>query len=260
MARTFPLLALLAFLISGTPALASAQTITVHDLTVDDDAPPEQYRAMLDAAIARAIVPIRACYARELATHPGLRGDLRLRLWVSARQVIRVTPETTIGNPALETCAHDEVHRFTLPPQAPEGGAAVRFVMRFAAPAVTATPTPPPAPPPPPASIAVARPVPEATIERFGVALDRVRGGLASEALALILTRSIFDRCWAAGLTGSVPVTVSITAAGVATARAGRGSMRDASARTCIASVISGTAFPTAARTTRVRVTVAPLP
>jgi hypothetical protein len=260
MRRPLVLLALFALL---TPAAASAQTVTVHDLTVEDQTPPEQYRAALDAAIATTVAPIRACYVRELALHPGLSGDLRLRLWVSARQVIRVTPETTIGDPALETCAHDEVHRFTLPPQAPEGGAAVRFVMRFtpgATPPPSTTTAPPPStttPTTPPPSIMTAVPIPERAMPAFTVAFDRLRGALTAETLALVLPRTAFARCWHGGVTGSLPISVSITAAGVASARAARGSMRDATARTCITEVITQTAFPTAARNTRVRVTVA---
>lgn len=265
MARTLLVLALLTL---ATPAVALAQTVTVHDLTVDDQVPPDQYRSMLDAAIARTVGPIRDCYTRELASHPGLGGDLRLRLWVSARQVIRVTPETTLGDAALETCAHDEVHRFTLPPQAPEGGARVNFVMRFTPGATgpsTTTSTPIVAPPPtttappttPTPSIMTAVPVPERTAPPFTVAFDRLRGALTSEVLSLVLPRTAFASCWRSGVTGSLPISVSVTAAGVASARAGRGSMRDATARTCITGVITRTAFPTAARNTRVRVTVA---
>jgi hypothetical protein len=259
MARPLPLL--ITLLALATPSLALAQTVTVHDLTVEDQVPPEQYRSALDAAIASTVGPIRACYVRELATHPGLSGDLRLRLWVSARQVIRVTPETTIGDPALETCAHDEVHRFTLPPQAPEGGARVNFTMRFTPGATppppsttTTTPTTPTTPPP---SIMTAVPVPERTMPPFTVAFDRLRGALTSETLALVLPRTAFSSCWSGGVTGSLPISVSIAATGVARATAARGTMRDAAARTCITSVISHTAFPTAARNTRVRVTVA---
>lgn len=251
-------LALFVSLAFASPALA--QTITVHDLTVDGDPPPDEYRALLDAAIATAVVPIRTCYAHELTTHPGLHGDLRLRLWVSARQVIRVTPETTLGNPALETCAHDRVHEFTLPPQAPEGGAQVRFVMTFVAPATSSTPPPPTTTaPPPPAhpgpSIMTPIAPPQAVTLPFAIAIDRVRGGLSQETLEYVFNHAGFEQCTSAQH-GTVPVTVSVTPAGRARITLGRGTLRDAAYRQCIEQHITSATFPTASAATRLRVTV----
>lgn len=236
------------------PGLASAQTITVHDITIDDDPPPEDYRAMLDAAIAAHLAPIRECYVRELATHPGLGGDLRLRLWVSARQVIRVTPESSIGDAALETCAHDRVHEFTLPPQAPEGGARVRFVMTFVPGA--AAPTPPPSTPPIITPMAHP-PAPPPTVHPPTIALDRLRGALSEEALTFVLGHERFAQCTTTQA-GSLPINVAIDRRGHARASAGRSTLRDAAYRTCVLAAIEAAQFPTASANTRVRVTITP--
>ena len=213
-------LALFALAALASPALA--QTVTVHDLTVNGDPPPDEYRTVLNAAIETSVVPIRACYARELATHPGLHGDLRLRLWVSARQVIRVTPETSVGDTALETCAHDRVHEFTLPPQAPEGGAQVRFTMTFTPPAFV---------------------------------IDRVHGALSQEALDYVFRRAGLEQCTTTGH-GAVPVTVSVDHAGHATATVAARPIRDAAYRTCVQHHITSATFPSGTAATRLRITI----
>ncbi len=261
MSRSLLFSSLLALLVLAPLASAHAQTITVHDLTVDGDPPPDEYRAMLDAAIARSVVPIRTCYETSLRTHAGLRGDLPMRLWVSARQVIRVTLESHVGDTTLETCAHDRVHEFTLPPQAPEGGAAVHFVMTFTPGATTSAPPPstsimtpiPPTsgttttttttttPPPPPPAVTIA--------------VDRVRGALSQEALAYVYARAGFEQCTTAQH-GTVPVAVTVTAAGRARASVGRGTLRDAAYRRCIEQHVASATHPTASSSTRLRVTI----
>ncbi|MFO0686171.1 MAG: hypothetical protein U0234_29180 [Sandaracinus sp.] len=247
----------------GQSSTALAQTITVHDLTVDGDPPPDEYRAMLDAAIARSVVPIRACYETSLRTHAGLRGDLPMRLWVSARQVIRVTLESHVGDTTLETCAHDRVHEFTLPPQAPEGGAAVHFVMTFTPGATTTAPPPPttsimtPVPPSSGTTTPTTTPAPTTppAPPAVTVAVDRVRGALSQEALAYVYAHAGFEQCTTTQH-GTVPVTVSVTAAGRARATAGRGTLRDAAYRRCIEQHVAAATHPTASASTRLRVTI----
>jgi hypothetical protein len=253
MTRLLSLLSLA--LLVAPPALASAQTITVHDITIDDDPPPEEYRALLDAAISEHLPPIRECYVRTLATHPGLGGDLRLRLWVSARQVIRVTPESSLGDAALETCAHDRVHEFTLPPQAPEGGARVRFVMTFVPGAAASTPPPPPSTPP--IITPMAQPPRPPIAHTPTIALDRLRGALSQEALTFVLGHDRFAQCTTTQ-TGALPISVSIDRRGRAHASAGRSTLRDTAYRTCVVSAIEAAQFPTASGNTRVRVTITP--
>jgi hypothetical protein len=248
---------LLVALVLSLPVTAHAQSVTVHDLTVDGNPPPDEYRGVLEAAIATAVVPIRACYERELGSHPGLGGDLRLRLWVSARQVIRVTPETTVGDAALETCAHDRVHEFTLPPQAPEGGAQVRFTMTFAPGAGAATPPTTTTAPPPTTTIMTPIPPPTTPTITGGprVALDRRRGPLSDEALTYVIDHAGLATCTTTGH-GAIPINVAIDAAGHATVHPGRATLRDAAYRTCVVSHLSGAQWPTGTAATHVRVTV----
>lgn len=93
---------------------------------------PESFHEMLSEAVGNALTPILDCYRHRLAERPDLTGDLRLRLWVSARQVIRATPEQELSDEALQTCATGHVRRVRLPPAAPGAGAAVRLLLRFA--------------------------------------------------------------------------------------------------------------------------------
>jgi hypothetical protein len=116
------------------PAVLAAQEtprVQVTDFTVDGNPPPAAYRDLLANAIRPTLSQVEQCYERRLSVSPQVRGDYRLRLWVSARQVIRATPESSVGDRELEECARAAIRQFTLPPQAPEGGATVRFVVRF---------------------------------------------------------------------------------------------------------------------------------
>jgi hypothetical protein len=87
------------------PDALAAQTtprVQVTDFTVDGNPPPAEYRDLLANAIRPTIAQVEQCYDRRLAVTPTLGGDFRLRLWVSARQVIRATPESSVGDTELE--------------------------------------------------------------------------------------------------------------------------------------------------------------
>ncbi len=111
-----------------------APVVRVDELTINDAPPPSMYAGYLRTAIDAQIPAIRECYRTRLAQRPELQGSMRFRLWVSARQVIRTTPETLVGDAQLEECTRAQIRRFTLPPQVPEGGVSVKFVVTFTPP------------------------------------------------------------------------------------------------------------------------------
>ena len=255
--------------------VAHAQTATgpevlVDQLTVDDQVPPSQYQTLLDAAIAERVAPIRTCYERRLAARSGLAGEVRLRLWVSARQVIRATQEsTTLADTELETCARDEVRRFTLPPQAPEGGAAVRFRISFRVPAgwapragtssssttgeAATVPTIPP----------VVTPLPEGMVvplARVSLSwrVDSASGGLTAEELTASTLGQELGRCVAPTTTavGELPLRLTIRRTGVTRYSTGRGTLRDRVMIRCLQTAVTAMRFEPRPRSTTARITV----
>jgi hypothetical protein len=208
--------------------------VAVSDLTVDDQAPPEQYRDMLAAGIAPTVDPILACYRERSAARPGLAGTVRLRLWVSARQVIRVTQEEstltapgarTPGDPQLEQCAAARIREFRLPPAAPEGGARVRFTLRFetrgtvaaASPgssttpqgtAATGTTTRTTTTTTTGTATTGASTTAGATSSRATVRLDSIPGGLPADLFSSAIPVTLFDQCPAGAGTAVLRVTL----------------------------------------------------
>ncbi|MFO0714102.1 MAG: hypothetical protein U0353_29870 [Sandaracinus sp.] len=232
-------------------AIAPPPRVQVTDFTVDGDPPPAEYRELLANAIAPTIGQVEQCYDRRLAVNPRLAGDYRLRLWVSARQVIRATPESSVGDTDLEECARAAIRQFTLPPQAPEGGATVRFVVRFTAPppgTVAVTPSAPTvtltpiAPTPPPAI----------TNPRVTVRIEAIRGALAAPSLESSFPAVGFEAC-ANGQTGEVPVAVSINARGQIAANPGRGTLRDRAVLRCVEQHLEALHAPASPGRTRLR-------
>lgn len=252
--------ALLASLLGASVAQAQTPAATprvrVEEFTVDGNPPPAEYRQILADAIRPTIGSVEQCYDRRLAVNPALGGDYRLRLWVSARQVIRATPESSVGDTELEECARSAIRRFTLPPQAPEGGATVRFVVRFtpppqgSVPPVAATPTPPPAI----AVTPIAPPQPQIiTDPRVTVRIESVRGALAAPSLQSTFPALGFDTC-ATGQTGEIPVNVAINARGDIAASPGRGTLRDRNVMRCVERTLEALHAPASNGRTRMRV------
>jgi len=262
------LLGQLALALVAVPhAEAQDATVTVTDLTVDDQPPPEPYRSMMDGALGPHVAPVTECYRARLATRPGIAGWLRLRLWVSARQVIRVTnEESTLGDPELETCAMARVHEVTLPPDAPMGGARVRFVLRFAtttraAAAPVAAPVPASAeqvsahgelasPPSGGARSTGAGWSPPLTAD---VGIDRARGPLGAAQLLVALRGLDLSPCGAHG--GSFSLRLSIRPDGAVRARP-IGGTRDAAARRCLVAALESRGLGPQPGTTRAEVTI----
>lgn len=253
--------ALVALLASSLTATASAQTtprVQVTDFTVDGDPPPAEYRQMLADGIAPTVSQVEACYNTRLAVRPTLAGDFRLRLWVSARQVIRATPETSVGDTELEECARAAIRRFTLPPQAPEGGATVRFVIRFTAPPPGTVP--PPAPTPTPTPVIEQTPVaptppPVAATPRVTVAIRSRTGALTADAITSAFPASVFEVC-ATGPTGTLPLSLTISTRGRVTATASRGTTRSAPTASCVVRQARTVTAPTARRASTARLTL----
>lgn len=248
-----------AFLASLTLALSFAFASTSHaqttrvqvvNFTVDGDPPPEQYRQMLADGIRPTLVEVERCYNARLAVNPRLQGDYGLRLWVSARQVIRATAETSVGDTTLEECARAAIRQFTLPPQAPEGGATVRFVVRFTAPpvgtvppaAVTVTPTP----------VAPTQPTPVATpTPRAQVRISTSRGRLDAAAITAALPMAALEQC-ANGSVGNLPMNIVISRRGSTSSTVASGAtVRDRALSRCVVLALRTMSAPVATGATR---------
>ena len=263
--------------------------VSLTDLTVDGDPPPERYRDLLATAVRPTVDPVLQCYRDRLRVRPGLEGNLRLRLWVSARRVIRATPEESLPDAELQACAIQHVRTFTLPPEAPEGGATVRFVLRFTTSGEPAAAAPSPAPgtsatapgasTAPAGSAAPREPTlseraaelaatlpPEMRARamellRAGqgqaapIRFDTATGGERTPAsLAAATPAQTFAACMT--VSGDVQLRVTIAAdGGIRTSRAG-GTVRDRRAITCVHRALQAVRVPAAPAATRATATV----
>lgn len=222
--------------------------VAVTDLTVDGDAPPSQYRSMLETGLRPTLEPVLVCYRERAGRVTGLNGDLRLRLWVSARQVIRVTPETTLSDPELQTCAIAGVRTFVLPPQAPEGGATVRLTLRFTRAALPASSStllsasgpiiaPPPPAPPPVTSVAIAPTLaPVAPPSPLVVAFQSVTSTRTMDELTAAIRADALSSC--VTVPGELRLRITITRTGVMRASSAGGTVRDRRTVTCVRNAI----------------------
>lgn len=109
--------------------------ITLHDLTFGGRPPPERYADDVYEEADRVIDSLESCYAAALLRSASVGGAHALRLWVSARRVIRVTTESTeLADDELERCVKQALLDYDLPPQVPDSGVRVRFRLVFAPP------------------------------------------------------------------------------------------------------------------------------
>lgn len=240
---------------AAAQASAATPRVQVLDFTVDGDPPPAQYRQMLVDGIAPTISTIEACYNQRLPTNPTLAGDYRLRLWVSARQVIRTTPETSLNDATLEECTRAAIRTFTLPPQAPEGGATVRFIVRFTAPPPGTVPAPTPPPPVVTQTPVAPTPPPVVSEPRVTVAIRSRTGALTAEQITAAFPGSVFETC-ATGITGTLPLTVNVSTRGRVTATGSRGTTGSAAAASCAVRQARTVTAPTARRASTARLTL----
>lgn len=268
-------LALVLFLAGAARADAQSTTtssfVTIADFAVEDRPPPSSMAHMLDDETRGVIHDLEACYATSLAARAGVAGELPMRLYVSAREVIRATPSpATFDDAALVQCTKQTLLRFRLPPEAPDGGAYATFRVRF---------TPPPsgttlscqgtrcsavacgamgqpccagascggglcnaatlvcAPPPPP-------PV--------QVATTRARGALTADEVTAAIAPSLFASCQGTA-SGTTTVSLAIAKNGSVRVTMGSGSLRDRTTRTCLRDALRTVTFPTRTRTTSAR-------
>lgn len=239
--------------------------VSIENLTIDGDPPPDEYREVLAAGLRPSLLTISSCYAATLAADPTVQGDYMLRMWVSAREVIRITPESDLGNDTLELCTRQAIYAFHLPPEVPAGGAWVRMTIRFVGPppGTMATPPPPAATPPattPPTS-SITPPTAPVTSELLTllpagaptVRIDSISGALERGRFEGAMPVPALAAC-ADGTAGSLPVRITVTAAGRVRARAGRG--MSSTVRNCVVEALRAVAAPTSSGSTSVRVTV----
>jgi hypothetical protein len=271
-------LALLTALLVGSFGVASAARaqgrISIEELTIDGDPPPEAYRAMLVEGIRPSVERIRDAYGQRLAERPTLGGDYRLRMWISNHEVIRITPESSIGDETMERLTREAIYAFRLPDAAPTGGAWVRFVVRF-------TPPPPGSVPPAPAGGAPSASTPstgaattgEAAAPAAGsdtsagmaaprrtrtptVRIDRISGALAESAIASVIPVPALASCIATPRTGTLRMTVAIDRRGRITATPGTGTFRHRASITCMERAIESLSPGAEAGPTRIRLTL----
>ncbi len=256
---------------SSADAQAATASVSVANLTVDGDPPPGTYRDLLRTGLQPTLGPVLECYQTALRTTPSRQGTLRLRLWVSAREVIRATEEeSTLGDDTLDECARARVRLFRLPDAAPTGGASVTFTLFFLRTGIAAGPTPgdvfarvegpvpaaaPPAPPAPPPVVSVPIPPTTAPIApRATIHVDTVTGSLDEAAILSSLPLTAFDACPAG--TGDRVLTLSIARAGTVRVTAGRGTLRERTVFQCVMRTIRETVMPSARRSTRATITL----
>ena len=259
------LLLSLAFASSAHAQTASGPRVELLAVTVDGQTPPESYRQMFAGAVEAAMAPIVQCYRDRIAAGSGAEGDLGLRLWVSARQVIRTTPEAdTLRDPALVTCSRARILEVRLPDSAPESGATVRFTLRFsgARAAVAAAAAAAGASGPgtttgtavtPPQTSAGGTPV--VASSRAEVRVDSIRGALGTDIVLPAVPTTAFDACPAG--TGSLALTLTITRRGTLTVsqRAGN-TLRPYAARRCVLAAVRALRMPTSTASTRAQITI----
>lgn len=246
--------------LSTSTALAQGR-VSIEELTVDGDPPPDMYRAMLIEGIRPSVEEIGAAYGRRLAERPGLGGDYRMRLWVSNHEVVRITPESSIGDETMERASREAIYRFRLPDAAPTGGAWVRFIVRFTAPSsgVGAAATAPVAPATGSsgstgtitAGATPSLPVPGARTP--SLTFTRLSGVLPEVQVTAMLPLSALGACVTSARSGTVRFTVSINRRGRVTATRTGGTFNHSRSTTCMERAIEALtpgaeAGPTVAR------------
>lgn len=270
--RILALSVLFVFSLAGTARAQNTATASVAELTVDDQRPPDRYRDLLATGLQPTLRPVLQCYLDRLAQVPSAQGSLRLRLWVSARQVIRATEEaSTLGDDAFDECARAAVRTFRLPDAAPEGGAAVRFTLYFSRNGLASPPlrapgevfatadasipvrAPTPATPPPTPTPTPPPPAPEPAA-RAAIRVDSVRGGLEADAILAAIPPAAFDACPAGA--GERALTLSISRTGTVRATAGRGTLRQRDVFQCVMRTVRAVRMPAARPATRATITV----
>lgn len=146
--------------------MAPPTDVEIRNILVEGRDPGQTYRAQFDAAARGTIYELSQCY--QTAQANGFRGgDYYARLWVSARQVIRVTQLRVTGYVDLDQCTRATILRFQLPPETPASGVTVTLTVHYV-PVVA----PPSAPVSPPAVVPPATTAPSSPASSTCVAAD----------------------------------------------------------------------------------------
>lgn len=117
------------------PVVSAGESVTASDLTFEGAPPPAEFADVVAEHTNAVLELAERCYADRLGARPVLAGELRLLVYVSAAQVIRVTTEdSTLDDTPLEDCVKEELLRYELPPGTPRSGVHVRFRLLFAPP------------------------------------------------------------------------------------------------------------------------------
>lgn len=119
---------------------SAGRSIVLTDLTIRGSPPPEEHAETVTGHVNTLLGRMERCYADHLQRRPELGGEHQLRLWVSARQVIRVTAEEpALEDEELALCIKQTLLAYRLPRGTPRGGVRVRFKLVFTPPPDGAT-------------------------------------------------------------------------------------------------------------------------
>jgi hypothetical protein len=105
--------------------------VQLLDATVSGVPVPGDYEQLLRESTVDPMNQILGCYQERITAAAVPGGDLRLQLYISARQVIRATPESTLPDEPMQECVLARLREVRLPDSTPTAGVRVRLVLRF---------------------------------------------------------------------------------------------------------------------------------
>jgi hypothetical protein len=114
-----------------TPTPAPPARVQLLDATVSGVPVPGDYEQLLRESTVDPMNQILGCYQERITAAAVPGGDLRLQLYISARQVIRATPESTLPDEPMQECVLARLREVRLPDSTPTAGVRVRLVLRF---------------------------------------------------------------------------------------------------------------------------------
>ena len=117
------------------PVTGASGGVVASDVTLGGMPPPEQFAEQVAEQTENVVALAEACYEERLEEAPGVGGEHRLHVYVSAAEVIRVTAEEPhLDDEPLALCVKEALLAYELPEGTPRGGIHVRFRLTFTPP------------------------------------------------------------------------------------------------------------------------------